>query len=932
MTTQTQVDGFLLSRRNSNEIMPSSDPKDFDTLPGGMVFPPTEGRKDWVITLDIKSLYPSSIITANISPECMCDRDESDIIIPEVPLNPSKVPGNEIKEKHINWYGDDSLPFNFNKEGIIPKYLKEIFRERDVFKLLRSDYKEGDSEWKVYDQQQYSVKVLMNSIFGVMGNKYFRLSSKEMGGSIMAISRYVLWKSSKIMEDIGYDSFYADSVTGDRNVVVRNPNNQTKVISIEKLFDKAQSKKSFDSKDRYKLDGWKALSMNKYGNGEWKPIEGIIRHKTDKELVRMQHRYGESVTTKDHSYVKSNLIDTYEVSPEELDYPQRVNKPQQINSDNKIDVYDYLKNYRREGNDVGRGYNEVTHQAFCNEEWVWLGTEDTQSANGKVKVKRYIEKGSDSWESLLTLFGGYIPEGSSSTYHAANRYGATISESSFDYLDRMKKAYDNLFDNVNCNIINQKIERDNYIDRTKKLNMMNELSAVFFKEFCGQKSYGKKLPDFVYDMSYDDKEYLLNILVEGDGSRKFPRYSEDYHKNHFSYTTISQDLASGLSYLLLTMNKKYSIGYREEKGSYSIRTCNSYAKETNKNTKEVSLSNICNDDYEYVYDLSVKDNHNFIDALGCICLHNTDSLFIQYPNSDKSTTVDDVVDWGEDLCKELNKRMDEVAESLDLPEVHPYLKDANLHGNDMHCWVFEFETVYRRWIQTGNKKRYSGIKMWDDGDYYRDITKAPQKTMGYEAKRSSTPIIGSDMQKKVLRMILEDKNYSEISDYISKTVKQVENLEYELSDIGKPTSITKPLEEYGNVQHIRACRNSNKYIDGVYWRENDSPFLFYIKSSPFGVGNIDVISLPWNIDKLPELYELNIEKHIEKSLIDPLEPILEEMGWKFRDLRTSHRTQDLDLGSSKNTSNPFLNDNLSIENKSSHNQDNGNHDNNVLDF
>ncbi len=60
-----------------------------------------------------------------------------------------------------------------------------------------------------------------------------------------------------------------------------------------------------------------------------------------------------------------------------------------------------------------------------------------------------------------------------------------------------------------------------YQDKTHKLQMMNQLAAVFFKAFCGQKSSGKHLPDFIFNAPDEFKRIMLENLIKGDGSRKF---------------------------------------------------------------------------------------------------------------------------------------------------------------------------------------------------------------------------------------------------------------------------------------------------------------------------------------------------------------------------------------------------------------------------
>ena len=63
---------------------------------------------------------------------------------------------------------------------------------------------------------------------------------------------------------------------------------------------------------------------------------------------------------------------------------------------------------------------------------------------------------------------------------------------------------------------------------------MNQISAVIFKMLCGQKSYYKKLPEFIYHVSDEYKLLLLKYAILGDGHKREndKRYSKAYKKKN----------------------------------------------------------------------------------------------------------------------------------------------------------------------------------------------------------------------------------------------------------------------------------------------------------------------------------------------------------------------------------------------------------------
>jgi len=212
-STMKECEGYLFKHRGRNEILPDTNNDEVGEISGGFVMPPSQGVKDYVGVVDLKSLYPSSIITCNISKETMTtDPDEADVIVPDMPLNYESVSG-DITWDDIGWeLGEGTcMGFNLDKEGILPKYLKLLFFEREELKEIRNSFDPDDAEYGRYDNQQRAVKVIMNSFFGVSDNQYFRLSADGMGDSITASSRFVQWYGVQQIEDDGYPVIYGDT-------------------------------------------------------------------------------------------------------------------------------------------------------------------------------------------------------------------------------------------------------------------------------------------------------------------------------------------------------------------------------------------------------------------------------------------------------------------------------------------------------------------------------------------------------------------------------------------------------------------------------------------------------------------------------------------------------------------------------------------------
>jgi len=97
------IDGYLMSLGDHDEILPSMDEKDIPANAGGLVFDPSDGISENVGVLDLKSLYPSGIISGNISTETLTkDEDEADILIPWMPEKEEEM-GGEITKEDVEW-------------------------------------------------------------------------------------------------------------------------------------------------------------------------------------------------------------------------------------------------------------------------------------------------------------------------------------------------------------------------------------------------------------------------------------------------------------------------------------------------------------------------------------------------------------------------------------------------------------------------------------------------------------------------------------------------------------------------------------------------------------------------------------------------------------------------------------------------------------
>jgi len=162
-----------------------------DKFTGAYVKDPKPGRYEWVYDLDLTSMYPSTIMTLNISPEMKIGKINgwnAEEFIRGVSKTYSlekngKEQGHMNNEELANMFNSNKVSISSNgimyrndKKGLIPSILSKWFDERVEYKRLMKKYGEdGDDEKHGYfKRRQHVQKIVLNSLYGVLGLPVFR--------------------------------------------------------------------------------------------------------------------------------------------------------------------------------------------------------------------------------------------------------------------------------------------------------------------------------------------------------------------------------------------------------------------------------------------------------------------------------------------------------------------------------------------------------------------------------------------------------------------------------------------------------------------------------------------------------------------------------------------------------------------------------------
>ena len=190
------VENYIIKRAKEYKEIIESKPmhndvvaRRMDSYQGAFVMEPKPGLYDDVVMLDYRSLYPSIIISKNISPSTLNKN------------NGHKTPPIKIGNKEVVYYFDD------NKIAFIPSLIKEIIIRRSRIKEILK--KEPDNN--ILKARSYALKTLGNSAYGMFGFFGARYYSRECAESITAFGRKYIQDTIEKAKEKGFNVVYSDT-------------------------------------------------------------------------------------------------------------------------------------------------------------------------------------------------------------------------------------------------------------------------------------------------------------------------------------------------------------------------------------------------------------------------------------------------------------------------------------------------------------------------------------------------------------------------------------------------------------------------------------------------------------------------------------------------------------------------------------------------
>jgi len=187
---------------------------------GAFVKDPIPGRYEWIYDLDLTSLYPSIIMTLNISPETKVgkikdwDSDaytrgtrDSYIIEGHEDIVLTHAEIKQFIESNKYTVGANGAFYTTDSIGLLPAVLNDWFDKRVEYKNEMKKWgTAGDvDKYEFYKKRQLVQKILLNSLYGVLGLPVFRWFDIDNAEAVTLTGRTVIQKTQDVI-NLKYNS------------------------------------------------------------------------------------------------------------------------------------------------------------------------------------------------------------------------------------------------------------------------------------------------------------------------------------------------------------------------------------------------------------------------------------------------------------------------------------------------------------------------------------------------------------------------------------------------------------------------------------------------------------------------------------------------------------------------------------------------------
>ncbi|WP_276300615.1 DNA polymerase domain-containing protein [Halorussus lipolyticus] len=847
-----------------------------------------------------QSLYPMSMTTINASPETKVDPGEYDGETYRAPTG---------------------THFRKEPDGIIREIIDETLAEREEKKALRNERDPDTPEYERFDRQQAAVKVIMNcftpdtEVLTPEGVRNIR--DLDVGDEVYSLDPETEEMERKpVVETHAYPDYRGDLVdieTSKMDFRV-TPNHR---MLVRKNETNGSTEDGYSFVEAGELDRATNYELPHDWDGpEGTPIEEI-------DLTELADDYEVWANHEVHGHTLAAEIGWY---------PDKVQK-------SDIDEEGYV--FSADEFEEHREYLE----SVCSEFYV-------HAESGRKWIPRTYDG-----DDFLELLAWYVTEGNVYTSEE-KQFGENYrgSATSIQIAQDAVMADGGEGDHSAIGDLLDRMGFDYYVDDTG-YQFTSKLLGEVLERLCGDSSFEKRIPEFVFESSQKQKRRFLETLVDGDGDRQ---------KNSWRYSTASDRLRDDV--LRLCAHLGLTTNYRKDSGAWRI-----YCTEDSKNTLRMHRSSSRSTADDGVYCVTVEDNHTLLagrngkfqfvgQSLYGVLGWERFRLYDKAMGAAITATGREVIEHTQATAEEMDYDVaygdtdsvmlevghispadidGEVEVTDGMREAHPEMDEEELESlaatiqkgyeveeqiNDSydefaleelnaaaHRFQIEFEKLYRRFFQAGKKKRYAGHIVWKEGKDVDDID-----ITGFEYKRSDIAPITKEVQKRVIDMIVHGEDLDDVKDYVHDVIEDYQAGNVNLDDVGIPGGIGKRLDAYDtDTAQVRGAKYANVML-GTNFQRGSKPKRLYLEGvhpdfwqkmedeegfDPSGNSREDRIYREFKkdpdvicfefADQVPDEFDVDWDKMLDKTLQGPIERILEALDISWDEVKSGQEQTGL---------------------------------------
>jgi DNA polymerase elongation subunit (family B) len=155
-----------------------------------------------VQVIDFASLYPSIMISWNMSPDTKLSNGFTE---------------DSSRAKHDTPNSQEAVApstgvvFRTDRVGMLPLALKRLLTQRKVYAEKAKAEAVGSEMWKIYGHMSTGVKVVANSMYGLLGSPYSRYFDRDIARSVTLTGQYLIKSVITFLEDRGHKVIAGDT-------------------------------------------------------------------------------------------------------------------------------------------------------------------------------------------------------------------------------------------------------------------------------------------------------------------------------------------------------------------------------------------------------------------------------------------------------------------------------------------------------------------------------------------------------------------------------------------------------------------------------------------------------------------------------------------------------------------------------------------------